>query len=180
MGQNKIAITLFSVCLIVIITLLTVLSYGVLQTSWSYSYVVEPIDIINIIVTLLVSVFIAWYVTKRLSEERFDKELVISDLRDIESCIKKTLELYDRSNSNNEILIYLNQLHILIRRFQCTINIDKVDTRGLENAFWQLFKVATDYDSGSDTDNVDVPAVQRDGDALIIEVRRIIKVVNTK
>jgi hypothetical protein len=180
MGQNKIAITLFSVSLIVIIALLTVLSYGVLQTSWSYNYVVEPIDIINIIVTLLVSVFIAWYVTKRLSEERFDKELIISDLRDIESCIKKTLEFYDSSNSNNEILIYLNQLHILIRRFQCTINTDKMDTRGLENAFWQLFKVATDYDSGSDTDNVDIPAVQRHGNDLIIEVRRIIKLVNTK
>lgn len=112
MGQNKVAITLFSVCLIVIVALLTILSYGLLRTKWSYNYVVEPIDVINIVVTLLVSIFIAWYVTKRLSEERFDKELVIADLRDIESCMKKTLELYDRSNNNNEILIHLNQLHM--------------------------------------------------------------------
>ena len=76
MGQNKVVITLFAVCLIVIVALLTILSYGLLQTQWSYNYVVEPIDVINIVVTLLVSIFIAWYVTKRLSEERFDKELV--------------------------------------------------------------------------------------------------------
>lgn len=48
MGQNKVAITLFSVCLIVIIALLTILSYGLLQTKWSYNYVVEPIDVINL------------------------------------------------------------------------------------------------------------------------------------
>ena len=180
MGQDKVAITLFSVCLIVIVALLTILSYGLLRTKWSYNYVVEPIDVINIVVTLLVSIFIAWYVTKRLSEERFDKELVIADLRDIESCMKKTLELYDRSNNNNEILIHLNQLHILIQRFQRTIDIDGMDMRALQNAFWRLFAAATDYDSGNDTDSIDIPSVQRYGDDLIIEVRRIIRVVNTK
>jgi hypothetical protein len=87
-----------------------------------------------LLILLLVSIFIAWYVTKRLSEERFDKELVIADLRDIESCMKKTLELYDRSNNNNEILIHLNQLHILIQRFQRTIDIDGMDMRALQNA----------------------------------------------
>ncbi len=180
MGQNKVVITLFAVCLIVIVALLTILSYGLLQTKWVYNYVVEPIDVINIVVTLLVSIFIAWYVTKRLSEERFDKELVIADLRDIESCMKKTLELYERSNNNNEILIHLNQLHILIQRFQRTIDIGGMDMRALQNAFWRLFAAATDYDSGNDTDSIDIPSVQRYGDDLIIEVRRIIRVINTK
>lgn len=180
MGQNKVVIWLFSVCLIVIVALLTILSYGLLKTKWTYNYVVEPIDVINIIITLLVSVFIAWYVTKRLSEERFDKELVISDLRDIESCMKKTLELYDRSDNNNEILVYLNQLHILIERFRRTIDTGGVDMRALENSFWRFFAAATDYDSGNDTNNIDIPSVQRFGDDLIIEIRRIIRVVNTK
>ena len=171
MGQNKVAIMLFLVCLLVIIALLTILSYGLLQTKWAYNYVVEPIDVINIVVTLLVSIFIAWYVTKRLSEERFDKELVIADLRDIESCMKKTLELYDRSNNNNEILI---------QRFQRTVDMGEMDMRALQNAFWRLFAAATDYDSGNDTDSIDIPSVQRHGDDLIIEVRRIIRVINTK
>ena len=107
-------------------------------------------------------------------------QLVIADLRDIESCMKKTLELYDRSNNNNEILIHLNQLHILIQRFQRTIDIDGMDMRALQDAFWRLFAAATDYDSGYDTDSIDIPSVQRYGDDLIIEVRRIIRVINTK
>lgn len=48
MGQNKTAVILFSISFIVVIALITVLSFGLLKTSWSYNYVVEPIDIINI------------------------------------------------------------------------------------------------------------------------------------
>ena len=92
MGQNKIAIILFSISLVVVIALITILSFGLLKTSWSYSYVVEPIDIVNILVTILVTIFVAWYVTKKLSEERFEKELIISDLKSIEECIKKILD----------------------------------------------------------------------------------------
>ena len=90
--MGKTTIILFSISLVVIVAVITVLSFGLLQTSWSYSYVVEPIDIINILVTVLVTIFVAWYVTKKLSEERFEKELIISDLKSIEECIKKILD----------------------------------------------------------------------------------------
>lgn len=180
MGQNKIAITLFSISLLVLLSLLTILSFGLLQTNWSYSYVVEPIDIVNILTTILVTVFAAWYITKRLSEERYDKELVISDLRSIENCIKKVLDLCDTSDGNTNILTSINQLHILINRFQRTVTSRKINVTKLQNAFWNFYAAATDYDSNDNTANVDLPLVQHLGDDLIIEVRQIIRVVNTK
>lgn len=180
MGQNRTAVILFSISLIVVLALITILSFGVLRTSWSYSFIVEPIDVINLLVTVLVTIFVAWYVTKKLSEERFDKELIISDLKSIEACIEKILEAYEPRNANGEILNSINELHILINRFERTIETRKISTHALRNSFWSFFAVATDYDSGNDTDNIDLPMVQRLGDDLIIEIRRIIGVVNTK
>lgn len=80
MGQNKI------ICIIASIILLLIGYWGagLLHTGWVFDYTVEPMDIINLIVTVVVSVYVAWYITKRLTEERFEKELVISDLKDIE------------------------------------------------------------------------------------------------
>lgn len=112
--MGKTTIILFSISLVVIVAVITVLSFGLLQTSWSYSYVVEPIDIINILVTVLVTIFVAWYVTKKLSEERFEKELIISDLKSIEECIKKILDSYEQENANKQVLALINQLHIFL------------------------------------------------------------------
>lgn len=180
MGQNKIAIVLFSVSLVVIIALIIILSFGLLKTSWSYSYVVEPIDIVNMLVTILVTIFVAWYVTKKLSEERFDKELIISDLKSIEECIKKILDSYERQNANNQILALINQLHILINRFEKTVDSRQIATNKLRSSFWNLFAAATDYTSVDDTSTIDIPRVEYLGDELIIEVRRIIAKVNSK
>jgi hypothetical protein len=180
MGQNKIAIILFSISLVVVIALITILSFGLLKTSWSYSYVVEPIDIVNILVTILVTIFVAWYVTKKLSEERFEKELIISDLKSIEECIKKILDAYEQQNANNQILALINQLHILINRFEKTVVSRQIKTNKLRNSFWNLFAAATDYNTANNTSNIDLLMVEHLGDELIIEVRRIIAKVNTK
>lgn len=180
MGQNKIAIALFSTSLVVVIVLITILTFGLLRTSWSYSYVVEPIDIVNMLVTILVTIFVAWYVTKKLSEERFDKELIISDLKSIEECIKKILDSYERQNANDQILALINQLHILINRFEKTVDSRRISTNELKNSFWNLFAVATDYNTVDNTSNIDLPMVEHLGDELIIEVRRVIVKVNSK
>lgn len=179
MGQNKIAVIFFSISFIVVIALITVLSFGLLKTSWSYNYVVEPIDIISIIVTILVTIFVAWYITKKLSEERFDKELIISDLKSIEECIKRILDAYETQNANNQVLVLINQLHILINRFEKTIVSRKIDTDKLKKSFWNLFAAATDYTTTDDTSSIDIPKVEYLSDELIIEVRRIIGKVNT-
>lgn len=178
--MGKITIILFSISLVVIVAVITVLSFGLLQTSWSYSYVVEPIDIINILVTVLVTIFVAWYVTKKLSEERFEKELIISDLKSIEECIKKILDSYEQENANKQVLALINQLHILINRFEKTVAPQRISTIDLKRRFWRLFAVATNYTAANDTSSIDIPQVEYLSDELIIEIRRIITKVNSK
>lgn len=180
MGQNKTTIILFSVSLVVVIALITILSVGLLKTSWSYNYVVEPIDLVNILVTILVTIFVAWYVTKKLSEERFEKELAISDLKSIEECIKKIFESYEQQNANNQILALINQLHILINRFEKTVDSRRISTNNLKSLFLNLYAVATDYTAVNDTSSIDILRVEYLSDELIIEIRRIIAKINVK
>lgn len=178
--MGKTGIILFSIILVVVIAIITVLSFGLLQTSWSYSYIVEPIDVINILVTVSVTIFVAWYVTKKLSEDRFEKELIISDLKSIEECIKKILDAYEQENASSQILALINQLHILINRFEKTVAPQRISTTNLKKAFWKLFSVATDYTAVSDISSIDIPQVEHLSDELIIEVRQIITKVNSK
>lgn len=179
MGQNKI------ICIIasIILLLLGYLSAGLLQTSWIFDYTVEPMDIINLIVTIVVSVYVAWYITKRLTEERFEKELVISDLKDIELEIKKILNAYDGDNPGSIVLQSVNQLQILIERFKNSIRMTaskNVDMSVLDTAFTNFYGCATNYEAETQIEEIDLPSVQSYGNNLIVEVRNLISEINKK
>lgn len=179
MGQNKI------ICIIAFIILLLIgyLGAGLLRTGWVFDYTVEPMDIINLIVTVVVSVYVAWYITKRLTEERFEKELVISDLKDIENEIKKVLNAYDEDNPGRIVLPAVNQLQNLIERFKSSIKMTSsknLDMNVLDRAFTNFYGCATNYEAESKTDEVDLPSVQNYGNDLIVEVRYLISQINKK
>lgn len=179
MEQHKI------ICIIASILLL-LLGYwgaGLLSTEWVYDYTVEPMDIINLITTVVVSVYVAWYITKRLTEERFEKELVISDLKDIEGEINKILDAYEKSEPGDVILPSINQLRILIDRFKKSIQLTaskKLDTATLDSSFTQFYRYATDYGAVDNVTDIDLPSVQNYGSILIIEVRNLISTINNK
>ena len=179
MGQNKI------ICIIASIILLLVgyLGAGLFRTGWVFDYTVEPMDIINLIVTVVVSVYVASYITKRLTEERFEKELVISDLKDIENEIKKILDAYDEDNPGRIVLPAVNQLQNLIERFKSSIQMTSsknLDMNVLDKAFTNFYGCATNYEAESKTDEVDLPSVQNYGNDLIVEVRNLISQINKK
>ena len=179
MGQNR----MISIIASIILLLIGYFAAGLLRTGWVFDYTVEPMDIINLIVTVVVSVYVAWYITKRLTEERFEKELVISDLRDIESEIKKILDAYDNEKPGNIVLPAINQLQILIERFKNSIRItstNDVDTSILDTIFINFYRIATNYEGVSNTEEVDLPSVQNYGSQLIIEVRNLISKINKK
>lgn len=179
MGQNKIICITASIILL----LIGYLGAGLLRTGWVFDYTVEPMDIINLIVTVVVSVYVAWYITKRLTEERFEKELVISDLKDIEGEIKKILDAYEKSKPGNVILPAINQLRILIDRFKKSVQLTaskKLDTAALDSSFIQFYRFATDYGAVDNVIDVDLPSVQNHGSNLIIEVRNLISTINKK
>ena len=179
MGQNKIIYIIASIVLLLTGYLLA----GLLRTSWVFDYTIEPIDIINLIVTIVVSICVAWYITKGLAEERFEKELIISDLKDIEAEIKKIMNAYDGDNPGSVILPAVNQLQILIERFKNSMRITSskdIDVSVLDSAFRNFYGCATNYESESQVNEIDLPTVQNYGNNLIIEVRNLISTINKK
>ena len=186
MGQdNKWHAAIFIILIFFIVALFSFLFTGLIQKEWTFSYVVEPIDLINLIVTFLISVFVAWYITKQLSEERFEKELIISDLKAIEECMKRSLDLLTPYNqtakniSDGELIMHsYNELQILISRFKKTVSSRNIDTNKLSGLLTQFYKEITNFDSSVDIKNLDYPQVQQLGDDLIIEVRDIIRKIN--
>lgn len=171
------------VCFSILLFLIGYFSAGLLRTGWVFVYTVEPMDIINLVVTILVSVYVAWIITKKLTEERFEKELVISDLKDIEVEIKKILDAYEKSEPGNVILPAINQLRILIDRFKKSVQktvSKKLDTAALDSSFTLFYRFATDYGGVDNVTDVDLPSVQNHGSNLIIEVRNLISTINKK
>ena len=179
MGQNKLICVIASIILL----LIGYLGAGLLRTGWVFDYTVEPMDIINLIVTIVVSVYVAWYITKRLTEERFEKELVISDLKDIESEVKKVLDAYEDNNPGGIVLPAVNQLQNLIKRFKKSIQMTSsknLDMKVLDKAFTNFYGCATNYEAESETKDIDLPSVQTYGNNIIVEVRNLISKINKK
>lgn len=158
-------------------------SAGFLQTCWVFDYTVQPMDIINLVVTIFISLYVAWVITKKLTEERFEKELIISDLKDIEAEIKKIMNAYDGVNPGSVILPAVNQLQILIERFKNSMRITSskdIDTSVLDSTFRNFYGCATNYEAESQVDEIDLPSVQNYGNNLIVEVRNLISKINKK
>lgn len=158
-------------------------SAGFLQTCWVFDYTVQPMDIINLVVTIFISLYVAWVITKKLTEERFEKELLISDLKDIEAEIKRILDAYETSEPGNTILPAINQLRVLIERFKNTILLTaskNLDTAVLDTSFIQFYRLSTDYEAVDNVTDVDLPSVQNYGSKLIVEIRNLISQINKR
>lgn len=181
MGQNQITRYLLQISMIIILGLCLLYAFGLFKTSWTFKYEVDAIAFINILVTIICAGGLAWYVTKRLSEERFDKEIIIKDLQLIENQLGNILDLLERGNqtASNDIVARVNHLRILIDRFKKLIQ-DKygIKTENLEDKFNQFYMISTNFDTSQNVKNIDVPNVIAKGEDIIIELRSLIGNIN--
>jgi hypothetical protein len=54
-------------------------------TTVAASKELDPIDLLGLILSTTATFLLAWYITKRLQEQRYEKEFLISDLRNLEN-----------------------------------------------------------------------------------------------
>lgn len=172
MGKNKIIQLLIYIFLLVIAGISLLYGLGFWRTSWSFKCEVELVDFINIIVTVFTAVCAAWYISKKISEERFFKELIISDLRKIEELISSVIEILIRNEhleetQKQEILNLIGYLKNLIDRFEFINEYNNQNSR-LRTVFFNFYGLSTDF--GSDN-NIDIQNVIMTGNKLIKEVR---------
>jgi hypothetical protein len=151
MGKKITIVIAFGVSFV----LLDIFSRFLYSQSWfgttTFSKEVNPFDIIVLVVTSLVTIWLGWYVSKRITEQRYQKEYLINDLKEIEEEIN-TIQRGILSSSTLEIqtlIGFLNKLRTYMDRFSKTIEvfeISSINTKELNNQYNTLFQKATDLD----------------------------------
>ena len=99
-----------------------------------YTNSVSLIEIINIAVTVSVTIWLGWYVTKKLAEQRFIKEFLIADIYKIEESLT-ALERLTLAGKLEVETVFQN-LHFLrakIDILQKTTEIAEIETSEISN-----------------------------------------------
>ncbi len=167
--RTLVAITIFSV---------GYLSSNLISTGISYKNEVSFSDILNIGATCLATIFAAWYISKKLNEDRYAKELIINDLRKIESSISNIVSAAQNPANGNRkgIVEMVNQLHGSLSRLErtCGVNGKKVPIKSIMHRFYCFYGCATNFGD----EPLNIPLIVSSGDDLIVEIRTTITQIN--
>ncbi len=180
MEQNKVT----QVLLIVFVAILMCIAicYGLgfwgLKTSWQFKYEVELVDFINLLTTIGCTLGAAWFVSKKLSEDRFEKDLQINDLKKIEEQINGLIAIIVRNQSlseeNKEEILNINAyLNNLINRFVIVNSVN--NNTNIRESFNLFYRYSTNFG-----DDFNVPSIISYGDNLLKAVREEIRLINKK
>lgn len=156
--------------------------------SWfgttTFSKELNPFDIISLIVSSIVTIWLGWYVSKKLTEQRYQKEYIINDLKQIEeeiSFIEKNI-MFSSTDLQTQLDI-LNRLNNYIDKFSKTIQIFQIkylDITELLNNYTILYKKTTNLESTQlsmdDAIRYEINKVCND---FIVETRKLIFKINT-
>lgn len=149
---------------------------SILKSEMEYKNEISLADILNISITALVTIGAAWYITKRLNEDRYAKELAIEDLKEIEHNITSIVNKVHAAGPATEILLSVHQLNILLNRLDrtCKVNGKNISVQKVKNHFNIFYRIVGDIDN----EEFDNAAVLTSADNLIMEVRETILKIN--
>jgi hypothetical protein len=166
---------------------LDIFSRFLFKQSWfskiTLSNEVNPFDILSLIVSSVVAIWLGRYISKKLSAQRFEKEYLISDIKKIEDEIHIIENKLQSSNIELQtILDLLLKFKLYIDRFSKTINIfgiTNINATKLNNYYNLLYQKTTNTES--DIFNID-EAVQIEitniCSSFILETRQMIFKIN--
>lgn len=150
-----------------------------------YSQEVSPLDIINIIVTSSVAIYLGHYITKKLSAERYEKEFIIDDLRLIESNIGD-IYTYFKGNSSKDVSEVGEKIEILgksVERLKTTLSVFNysISVSSLEDKLKKLYAEGTNFDGNiwePDKDTAQIAVCMSYCGIMTTEIRKIVKNIN--
>lgn len=149
------------------------------------NYEIVPVDVIDLVVTSAVTIGVGYFIVKRLSEQRFEKEMLIEDLRRIEEKVSSIEHAFD-SNTKLDLSLVSGELSTvrhLIDRFKHTLQMTGnpyvSDIEQIDRAFNQLFRTATDFKSMTiEPKDVDKFAIISCASDVILKLREVIVRIN--
>jgi hypothetical protein len=120
--------------------------------SWfstvTFSKEIAPLDVLNIFVSGAIAVWLGYYITKKLTEQRFLKELIIKDIYRME----EQIESFERLIKVNNIAVApifneLNDLKHKIERFERTVKLTPLscnEVKGSNACHKKLYEISTE------------------------------------
>lgn len=142
----------------------------------------NPVEPMGIIVSAALTIWIGWYITKKLTEQRFEKEYLIKDLATIE---QKVDELSSTFQNSAEIdLTYISaknaEIQLAYSRLENTFKLtDSEYSSNLSDSITNLFKCTTNFDeSPVKIEKVDLNAIYAQCDKVILDARDLILKIN--
>lgn len=121
--------------------------------TFNYDQNVSPFDVFNLIITSIIAIGLGYYITKKLTEERFMKEYLISDIEKVESELENIEAVF---NANNvDLLTVFNAINKLSHKIERIENTAKLidfpieDISKLKELKNKLFAIATATDDAS-------------------------------
>lgn len=125
-------------------------------TTFEYDKIVSPFDIFNLIFTSFVAIGLGYYITKKLTEERFMKEYLIADIEKVENELENFESIFNsKSLELSTVFNSLNKLSHKIERIEKTadlIDFKATEINNLKKFNLELYKIATKTDNSSQID----------------------------
>lgn len=184
---QKIVIFIVSVLFFTILYLFVKFLYVM---SWlnnlKIDYTITPINVISLIFSSVLTIWIGWYISKRLTEQRFEKEFLIRDLNSIETEIHYIESVF---NSSTQVDISFvaskgNNIQLLKERFSATLKLMKIssfDDKKLNEKTNALFTQTTNFDSPQIlTSDIDIQLINQKCSDVILETRNLIIQINNR
>lgn len=183
---RKVGIALFSLSLLyIVIRFITFLQLSGWLERATVNYEIVPVDVIDLMVTSAITIGVGYYIVKRLSEQRFEKEMLIEDLRRIEEKVSSIEHAFD-SHTNLDLSLMsgeLSTIRHLIDRFKHTLQMTGnpyvSDMEQIDRAFNKLFRSATDFKSITiKPQDVDNSVIIKCASDVILRLREVIVKIN--
>jgi hypothetical protein len=151
--------------------------------AFTYDLNVSPFDVFNLIISSFVAIGLGYYITKKLTEERFMKEFIIGDIAKVEMELENIESILSAQNVElSTIFNALNKLSHKIERIENTaklINFESNEIKKLKSLYFQIFEIATNTDNSTRVNtiisNIQLEPVYND---FSISLRKMVYMVN--
>lgn len=188
--MNKRSANIINILMWAMLALLALFLIRLFSVRWfckiEFEHDLPPLDLISLLVTSLVTIFLGYYITKKLTESRIEKDSLIEDLKKIESymySVQDVLKNYKKVDVQ-QITTELEMAVLNISRFKNTLMIvgeKDIKTESLENCFFQLYTISTNFDGETaQVDDLASGKILQKSDQVLLEVRRLMHVINTQ
>lgn len=154
-------------------------------SSVTLSNAVDPMDIFSSVISTSSAIWLGWYITRKLSAQRFEKEYIITDIKKIEEELFSLEKQLKVSNMELQtVLEILNNFNLYINRFSKTLDIFEVKSispTNLSKAFQKLYVRTTNVEGTHlNIDQTLTIEIRTICSAILIETRQMICAINKK